>query len=125
MSSEVREQLSSLPLDDENLHEAMRGAGEDPAALSADKSQVTLAFHPNIINAYSKLQSLQGYLRHVETTAAVSAEYKPRLLPEQVVKAEVRDLERKESHIFQAACSSRHACGSHKPSLASSREVPS
>ena len=77
MSTETREQLSSLPLDDENLHQAMREAGEDPAALSADKSQVTLAFHPNIIKAYSKLQSLQGDLQHVEISAAESADTWP------------------------------------------------
>ena len=92
MTTETREQLSLLPLDDENLHEALRRSGQDPAALSADKSQVTLAFHPNIITAYSKLQSLQGDLQQA-VTAAEGAEYQPKLLPETVVKSEVRDLE--------------------------------
>ena len=68
VSTEVREQVSSLPLDDKNLHDAMRAAGEDPAAVSADKSQVMLAFHPNINTAHSKLQTLQGDLQQVETS---------------------------------------------------------
>ena len=70
MSTEMRERLSTLPLDDVNLHEAMRKAGEDPAALCADKSQVTLAFHPNIITAYSK-----GDLQQVVQSVAEGAEY--------------------------------------------------
>ena len=71
----------------------MRAAGEDPAAVSADKSQATLAFRPNIINAYSKLQSLQGDLQQVATSAADGAENAPRVLPEQAIKSEIRDLE--------------------------------
>jgi hypothetical protein len=93
MSTETRERLSTLSLDDVNLHEALRKAGEYPAALCADKSQVTLAFHPNIITAYSRLQTLQGDLQQVVQSVAEGAEYEPKLLPEAVVKSEVRDLE--------------------------------
>ena len=92
MTMEVREQLSSLPLDDDNLHQAMLKAGEDPAALCADKSQVTMAFHPNVIAAYSKLQALQGDLQQVTSSAAEGAEIL-RCLPEHVVESEVRDME--------------------------------
>ena len=102
--TEVREQLSSLPLDDENLHQAMRDAGDDPAALSADKSQVTLAFHPNVIAAYSKLQSLQGDLRQVATSAADGAESR-KCLPGQVVEFDVKN---RESRLTSMLCDHTH-----------------